>query len=268
MNNLESITEHLPEYQTNLNHSIEKISTLLNEPIYATYLKKSLEGLDIAGIATNFINSFSQTVVNLAIILVYVIFFLLENASRKLKLINLFKDRETEFTKFKHNVEDIKVSIRSYLWQKTAISLITAGVSFVILLFLNIDYAFLWSFIIFMFNFIPYVGPLISSLLPGIFAILVTGNPMQFIIVFGAMEVVQIILGNFIEPMMMGKGTNIGPVIVIVALAFWGMIWGITGMILAVPVTAVLVIILSKIPSTRGVAILLSEKGDIIDLED
>jgi predicted PurR-regulated permease PerM len=66
---------------------------------------------------------------------------------------------------------------------------------------------------------------------------------------------------------MMGKGTNLGPVTVIVALAFWGMIWGMVGMILAVPVTAVFVIILSQIPSTRYLAIILSEKGDIPEIE-
>jgi predicted PurR-regulated permease PerM len=66
---------------------------------------------------------------------------------------------------------------------------------------------------------------------------------------------------------MMGKGTNLGPVTVIIALAFWGMIWGLVGMMLAVPITAVFVIILSQIPSTRFMAIILSEKGDIPEIE-
>jgi len=133
---------------------------------------------------------------------------------------------------------------------------------------MGVEYAFLWSFLIFIFNFIPYIGPLISSLFPAVFAVLISGDLMQFVYVFGAMEGVQIVLGNFVEPKMMGKGTNLGPVIVIIALAFWGMIWGIVGMILAVPVTAVLVIILSQIHSTRYMAILLSEKGDILKMED
>lgn len=266
--NIGSIAESMPKYIENLNKSIEKLSSLFDNPMYANYLKNWVAGLNLAGLAASIVNSFSQTVVNIAIILVYVIFFLLEDSDRKLKLVSLFQKRENEFNKFKNSIEDIKFAIRAYLWQKTAISLITAVVSFIILLFLKVDYAFLWAFLIFMFNFIPYIGPLISSLLPGIFAMLVTNNPMQFVIVFGAMESVQIVLGNFVEPKMMGKGTNIGPVIVILALAFWGMIWGITGMLLAVPITAVLVIILSKIPSTRNIAILLSEKGEIIDLED
>ena len=66
--------------------------------------------------------------------------------------------------------------------------------------------------------------------------------------------------------MVMGKGTNLSPITVIVSLAFWGMLWGITGMILAVPITAVIVIVCSQIPSLRFIAILLSEKGDIAEV--
>ena len=82
------------------------------------------------------------------------------------------------------------------------------------------------------------------------------------------MEGVQIIIGNFIQPMVMGKGTNLSAVVVIISLAFWGMIWGITGMILAVPIMAVIVIICSQIPSAQWIAILLSEKGDITENEE
>ena len=162
----------------------------------------------------------------------------------------------------------MSASVRSYIWSKTVISLITAAVSYVILIIMGIDYAFLWSSLIFVLNFIPYVGPLISSLLPSIFAVLITGDFMQFLYVFVALEAVQIVLGNFVEPLIMGKGTNLGPIAVVISLAFWGMIWGIAGMILAVPVTAVFVIILSQMPSTRYMAILLSEKGNLPEIED
>jgi predicted PurR-regulated permease PerM len=91
---------------------------------------------------------------------------------------------------------------------------------------------------------------------------------MQFVYVFAAMEGVQIVLGNFVEPKMMGKGTNLGPVTVILALAFWGMIWGLAGMILALPITSILVIMLSQIPSTRYLAIILSERGEIMEVEE
>ena len=180
----------------------------------------------------------------------------------------LFPVKEKEYKIFMNNLQTISDSIRSYIWSMTGISLVTGIVSYVILLIMNVEFAFLWSFLIFILNFIPYIGPLISSLLPAIFAVLKSTDPWQFVYVFAAMEGVQIIIGNFIQPLVMGKGTNLGPITVIVALAFWGLIWGIVGMILAVPVVAVLVIILSQIPSTRYLAILLSEKGNIPDIQD
>ncbi len=266
--NIEGIVGSMPEYMANLNESYGDASALINDPKYAEYIQKWINGLDLAGMATGLINSLSGILANFAVVLVYVIFFIMEDATQRLKLEKLFPEKGKQYKKFIDNLQQISASIRSFIWQKTAISLITGGLSYIILVVMNVDYALFWSFLIFILNFIPYIGPFFSSLFPAIFAVLITGDLLQFVYVFAAMMGVQIILGNFVEPMMMGKGTNLGPVTVIVALAFWGMIWGMVGMILAVPVTAVLVIILSKIPSTRYLAILLSEKGNILDIKD
>ncbi len=241
---------------------------MINDPKYVEYIQKWVNGIDLAGMAKALMNSLSSYLANVAVVIVYVIFFIMEDATQRLKVEKLFPEKGKQYKKFMNNMMQISNSIRSFLWQKTLISLITGVVSYVILLIMGVDYAFLWSFLIFMLNFIPYIGPLFSSLFPAIFAVIITGDLMQFVYVFAAMEGVQIILGNFIEPMMMGKGTNLGPITVIVALAFWGMIWGMVGMILAVPVSAVLVIVLSQIPSTRYLAILLSEKGNIPEIEE
>jgi AI-2 transport protein TqsA len=197
-----------------------------------------------------------------------VIFFLMEDAAQRIKLGKLFPVKRKQYKKFLHNLWSINDSIRYYIWSMTVISLVTGAISYVILLIMGVEFAFLWAFLIFILNFIPYIGPLVSSLLPAIFAVITTGQLMQFIYVFAAMEGVQIIIGNFIQPMIMGKGTNLAPITVIIALAFWGMLWGIVGMILAVPIMAVVVIVCSQIPSARFLAILLSEKGNITDLEE
>ena len=77
------------------------------------------------------------------------------------------------------------------------------------------------------------------------------------------LEVIQFFLGNFLEPKLMGPGTNISPIVVLIALALWGMLWGIIGMLLAIPIMSTLVILLSQFPSTRPISILLSEKGNV-----
>jgi predicted PurR-regulated permease PerM len=77
------------------------------------------------------------------------------------------------------------------------------------------------------------------------------------------MEGIQVVLGSFVEPSFMGKSLNLSPLAVLVALSFWGSIWGVVGMILSVPITSVMVIIMSQVPSSRYLAIILSEKGDL-----
>ena len=268
ISNLEEMAVLMPEAMSNLNKYMQEASSFLRDPKYAGYLQKSFNSIDFPAIAGAILNSFSGIFTNLVVILVYVIFFLMEDTNRRNKIQKLFPDKGRKYNKIKHSLIKIADAVRAYIWQKTLISLITAALSFLILKVMGIDYAFMWSFLVFALNFIPYIGPLFSSLFPAIFAFLMSGDMTQFIYVFLAMEIVQIILGNFVEPKMLSKGTNLGPVWVLVALAFWGMIWGIAGMILAVPVTAVMVIVLSQIASTRHIATVLSEKGEIMELEE
>jgi predicted PurR-regulated permease PerM len=266
--NIEDIIASTPEYLRKFDETYNKVIALINNPEFTDYLKQWINNLNLGGMAGTVLNSISGIISDSAVVLVYAIFFLLEEATVQIKIDKLFPVKGHKYNKFLGNMQKVNQSIRTYLVSKTLISIITGVISYVILLLLKIDYAFLWSFLIFILNYIPYVGPLISSLIPAIFAVLIKGELIWFVYVFAAMEGVQIILGNFVEPTIMGKTSNLSPIIVIVALSFWGLIWGVIGMILAVPVTSVIVIGCSQIPSTRYLAILLSEKGDIPELED
>jgi len=266
--NIEGIVASMPEYIANLNTSFDKVTAIINNPNYAEYLQEWINNLNLSGMATSVLSSLSGFVANSAVVLVYIIFFLMEDAAYHAKVEKLFLVKKLAYKKFLNNLKSISGSIRYYIFSMTTISLATGAISYVILLIMGVEYAFLWSFLIFIMNFIPYIGPLISSIFPAIFMVITSGELIQFIYVFAAMEVVQIIIGNFIQPMVMGKGTNLSPIIVIISLAFWGMLWGIVGMILAVPIMAVIVIICSQIPSTRYLAIMLSDKGNIPDLEE
>jgi predicted PurR-regulated permease PerM len=261
--NIEGIVVSMPDYINNLDESFDSLRALINNPKYTEYLQKWIDGLDLAGMASSLINSLSGMVASSAVVIIYIIFFMLEDATNRHKIDKLFPEKGEAYQLFFENLRNINKSVRSYLWQMTLISLVTGVVSYVILLIMGVEFAFLWSFLVFILNFIPYVGPLISSLLPAIFAVITSGDPWQLLYVFIALEAVQVVMGNFVQPRLMGKGSNLGPLTVIVALAFWGMIWGIVGMILAIPIMSVVVIICSQFPSARFVAVLLSEKGKV-----
>lgn len=261
--NIEGIAASMPEYLKNFDQSFTQIEALINNPNFTDHLQEYISKLNISGMATSLVSSLSGFAATSAVVIVYVVFFLMEDAVYKIKFEKLFPVKNEQYLKFLHNLKSISDSIRYYIGSMTGISLATGLASYVLLLIMGVEYAFLWAFMVFILNFIPYIGPLISSILPAIFAVITTGDLMQFVYVFAAMEVVQIIIGNFIQPMIMGKGSNLSPIAVIVALAIWGMLWGIVGMILAVPITSVMVIIFSQVPSTKWIAIILSEKGEL-----
>ena len=81
--------------------------------------------------------------------------------------------------------------------------------------------------------------------------------------VLGSVGLIQIVVGNVIEPKLMGDSLNLSALVVILSLSFWGAIWGITGMILSVPITVAIVIVCAAFPSTKRVAILLSENAEL-----
>jgi len=152
--------------------------------------------------------------------------------------------------------------ISDYLILKTIVSAITGVLSYFILIFIGVDFPMFWAFLIFILNFIPNIGSLIATLFPAFIALVQFGSLGQFLLVLLGVGAVQVV-GNFVEPKIMGTSLNLSPLVVILSLTFWGYICGIVGMMLAVPIMVIVVIVLAQFPSTRTAAIWLSEKGDI-----
>ena len=116
----------------------------------------------------------------------------------------------------------------------------------------------LFGLLAFLFNYIPNVGPIVASLLPIPIAFAQFQNPWMVLPVVALPGTVHMIIGNFVEPKLMGKGLELHPVAVLLALAFLGLLWGVIGMVLAVPIAAMARIVLSRFTTTRALAELLA----------
>jgi predicted PurR-regulated permease PerM len=143
------------------------------------------------------------------------------------------------------------------------VSLITGVSSFIALLIIGVDTPLFWAFLIFILSFIPVVGALVAVLFPATIALFQFGDLTHFFLVLGIIGFIQLIVGNILEPRIMGNSLNVSSLVVILSLSFWGMIWGITGMVLSVPITVIMIIFFSQFPATKSVAIILSEKGEV-----
>jgi AI-2 transport protein TqsA len=156
-------------------------------------------------------------------------------------------------------VREIDQQIRSYLALKTVISIFTGLAFGVTLRLFGVPMALTFGVLAFLLNFVPNVGPLVASLLPVPLIILnPEGSIMWMVATISVSSAIQAISGNVIEPRIMGSSSDLHPVTILVALMFWGMMWGIIGMFLAVPVTAALKILLQRIESTKPIADLMA----------
>ncbi len=259
--NINDLSQNADKYDQNL----IKLADAINKK-YDIDIDHSLSNLtETVNFSTVFNSTFSVLsgfLSSLAITIVYVIFMFLEEHSSIKKLDALYPDpaRKKHMEKL---LDNINLSIGKYLSIKTFTSFLTALLSYVALLIIGIDGAPFWAFLIFIMNFIPNIGSLIATAFPTLFALVQYGDPSIVVTVFLVITVIQLIVGNGIEPKLMGNTLNLSPLTVLIALALWGTIWGITGMLLSVPITVVMVIIFAEFAETKPIAIMLSEDGNI-----
>lgn len=157
-------------------------------------------------------------------------------------------------------VEEIAGKVRDYLGTTTLTSLITGAASALWALAIGLDLALVWGTLNFLLNYIPVVGNLVGIVPPTLYALIQFPNSLLPIIVFIGFGTIQITVSNFLYPVLQGRNLSLSPIAIVVALAAWGWVWGVAGMLVAVPLTAALVIVCEHFPSTRWIAVLLSNR--------
>jgi AI-2 transport protein TqsA len=182
-------------------------------------------------------------VTNGFLVLIFVIFLLL---GRRREMIKSAVFRE------------IDAGIRRYLVLKFAISAATATLVGIILASFGLELALVFSVLTFFLNFIPSVGSIVAVLLPLPIALVQFETTWPVIGVLVLPGIVQVVIGNGLDPKLMGRGLDLSPVTIVLALVFWGLLWGVVGMLLAAPMTAILRIVLAQFATTKPVSELLA----------
>ncbi len=248
-------------YESNILLITSKINTSFD--INLMEIIKSHSGdFNFGAILSSIINSLTYIISNAFMILLYTLFIFLEEAYFTFKLKAVFAD-EDKYLMTTQILEKIEASIADYIGLKTLVNLIAGILSYIVFLIIGIDAPVFWASLIFLLNFIPTIGLLMGTAFPAIFALIQFGEFTPCLMVLIFIGLIQILISNFLEPKLMGNSLNISILATILALSFWGSIWGITGMIVSIPITVIIVIICSQFENTKAVAIMLSEKGKI-----
>ncbi|MER0238923.1 AI-2E family transporter [Fulvimarina sp. MAC8] len=159
-------------------------------------------------------------------------------------------------------VTEMADSLRSYLAMTTLTSFITGVASFAWAFALGLDLAVIWGILNFLLNFIPVIGNIIGILPPTLYAFIQYGGWVMPLVVFTGFVILQLVISNFVYPMLQSKGVSLPPITIILSLLFWGWLWGVAGGLLAVPLTAMLVIICSKFQATQKFAVFVGGSED------
>lgn len=156
--------------------------------------------------------------------------------------------------------------VRAYLTLKTTISIVTGFLFGLTLWVFGVPMALTFGLLAFLLNYIPNIGPIVAFVLPVPFILLhPDASWFWMATAISAVAAIQIISGNIVEPKLMGNRSGLHPVIILTSLIFWGMMWGITGMFLAIPMTAGLKIILEGIPPTRPLSRLMAGDWEAVE---
>lgn len=204
------------------------------------------------GLAGNLAGNLGSLLNNAFLLFLTVCFILLEASSFPRKLREAFGDSP----EIEGQMTEIGVSIRRYLGIKTLTSTLTGLLAFFALITLGVKFAPLWALLAFLLNFVPAVGSVIAAI-PVVALALVDNSPEVAAVVALVYILINISVGSFLEPRVMGDGMGLSPLIVVTSLVFWGWVLGPVGMVLAVPLTVILRILLGTRPQTQWVAVLL-----------
>jgi AI-2 transport protein TqsA len=150
---------------------------------------------------------------------------------------------------------------RKYMWVRTLMSVLTGALVWLFALAVGLPLAAEWGVIAFALNYIPFIGPFIATLFPTLFAIAQFSSWQMAVVVFACLNLIQFLVGSYLEPRIAGNALAISPFLVLFAVFFWTFVWGISGAFIGVPIVIAALTLCSQHPGTRWIAELMGGPG-------
>jgi predicted PurR-regulated permease PerM len=245
----------LPSYNEMMKSFLEGVDRTIDNPrLKAEVLGwiNSLNAEKVGGIILSALGPFISFMSQLLLVLVFMIFILAGRGRLEKKIALAFSPEQASTVS--RAVRKIDHQVQKYLAVKTLVCLITGILTTIILALFRLPFAVVFGVLAFFLNYIPTIGSIIATVLPVLLAVFSFGHLGPAVGILALLAAINVILGNFVEPRIMGKGLELSPLLVFFSLFFGAWLWGIPGMILAVPSLAILKIIFDNIPSLKMLA--------------
>ena len=220
----------------------------------------STSSTSFLGNALNFFGSFVSGL-SLTVLTLTVLIFLLIEANGFREKVGRRLESDTS-NRVLDAFERMTGKFERYFLVQTFTSVLTGLLTWLWCWILGVPFPFVWGVVGFTFNFVPTVGSILAVVPPTLFALAFSGVGTG-LAVFAGLAVIQLLLGNFVDPALQGSALKLSPVVVLLAVVFWGWLWGIGGAIIGVPLTVALVLLAQEFEATRPIAVFLSEPGEV-----
>jgi AI-2 transport protein TqsA len=252
---IRDFTDNLPTYEANLRQFISSMVTWLESHKIDTAglaVSKLFDTEAAMKLVAKGLNNLGKVLTNGLLIFMIVIFMLIEASGLPVKLHKIFGNEKNSLENFDKFINTVK----QYMAIKTWMSLATGIAVFIWLVIIGVDYAVMWGLLAFFLNYVPNIGSIIAAL-PAVLLALIQLGFIKSVMVAAGFVIINMIVGNVIEPRFMGRGLGLSTLVVFLSLLFWGWVLGPVGMLLSVPLTMTAKIALDSREETQWLAILL-----------
>jgi len=249
-----------PKYEQRIEDLIGQARTLTEHFSFITpdNLKSARDSISLSGLVGNTLNSFISVIGYISVTLVFLLYFLPAFPNLPDKIKRAFPDERGQL--LREAVEGIGLKVQKYVWAKTITSFITGvGVTVTCMIF-GVDFAITWGVFAALLNLVPTIGALLSVIPPVLVCALQFELGQMSVVLWlaGILTAVMFITGNVLEPLILGQSVNLSPTASLVALFLFGWLWGIIGMLIAVPAMAMVKFTCDNIDSLKPIGVLLS----------
>jgi AI-2 transport protein TqsA len=252
---MNSLMQSAPRYQMRLFellHSLESWLSAHRITVSQQRLLSSLRADALLPLLGQTLSQLATLLSHTVLVLLLVVFLLFDVIDLPERMRGALGRTSSDVSRLARIAEEVK----EYLVLKSYLCLFTGFVTWIVLLATGIDFAPLWALIAVLLGYVPNLGPFIATAPPVLLALLQVG-PGRMLIVLGLLSTVYLVIGNVIEPQLLGRRLGLSAFTVFVALIVWGWIWGPAGMLLSVPMMVVLKILLENSPDYRWLALIM-----------
>ncbi|MBT8493851.1 MAG: AI-2E family transporter [Deltaproteobacteria bacterium] len=257
---IDSFQRELPKYSKRIAELTGGLSTWLDGmgvDLGTEGLADNLNPEKLMGFVGDTLGRVISALSNTILVILTIIFILLEVNGMSRKIRTIMGGPEADLSEFSRGTQQVQ----TYLAVKTIVSLATGALVAILCFAVGVDFAMLWALLAFLFNFVPNIGSIIAAV-PAVLLTLVQYGPGHMAIVAIGYFAINMVIGNAVEPKMLGRRLGLSTLVVFLSMVFWYFVWGPIGMLLSVPMTVIVKILLEHTEDFAWVAVLLGSGAE------